>query len=212
MTTWLLIAALTISSSIDNLGVGLSYGIRQIRIRILSNLLMAAICFVFSLSGIYFGLWVSDILPGIIPVLLGVFILIVFGLRILLLTVPRSPSPAENSSTPPPPRSLKDILKNPASVDFDRSMSIGLWEAVILGIALSANALTNGIGAGLLGLSPLIISLLAAIGGFVTVWFGVTFGMKLSHIRIGKYSVGQFGTVISGVLLLLIACSLLLEM
>lgn len=58
----------------------------------------------------------------------------------------------------------------------------------------------------LLGLSPLVISILAAIGSFITVWLGVKLGSKVADVRIGSFSVGQFGTIIiSGVMLLIIA-------
>lgn len=89
MTSWLMIAALTFSSSIDNLGVGLSYGVRNIRINFLSNLFIAIICFLFSMCGIYFGMFIATVLPGILPVVLGAFLLVVIGLRIILMAVPR---------------------------------------------------------------------------------------------------------------------------
>lgn len=82
-----------------------------------------------------------------------------------------------------------------------------MLEAVILGIALSANAVTNGLGAGLLGLSPLAISLTAALGSFITVWFGVALGRKVAGIHIGSFTLGQFGTILSGVIVIFIACN-----
>ncbi|MGG4398107.1 manganese efflux pump [Paenibacillus thiaminolyticus] len=193
MTSWLMIAALTFSSSIDNLGVGLSYGVRNIRINFLSNLFIAVICFLFSMCGIYFGMFIATVLPGILPVVLGAFLLVVIGLRIILMAVPRK---NQNPNTPSEAASPK---------------SIGFVESTVLGVALSANALTNGIGAGLLGFSPLLISILAAVGSFVTVWAGVAFGIRLTHVRIGKFTVGQFGTLISGMLLLLVACGAFLD-
>ncbi|MFP3454357.1 manganese efflux pump, partial [Bacillus sp. SIMBA_154] len=48
---WLLILGLAVSSSIDNLGVGMSYGIRKIKISHASNMMIAFICFVFSYIG-----------------------------------------------------------------------------------------------------------------------------------------------------------------
>ncbi|MFD2132453.1 manganese efflux pump [Pseudogracilibacillus auburnensis] len=188
MAPWFIIVVLTISSSIDNLGVGLSYGIRKIRISIYSNFLIAVICFLFSVTGIYFGLWIATVLPGILPMILGAIILGIIGIRIILLTKPT--------------KEKEEIAKLPTNT---KTSYIGWGESIMLGIALSANALTNGVGAGLLGFSPFLISLLAAIGSFVTVWAGVEFGVKLINIRIGKYTIGEFGTVISGVLLLIVA-------
>ncbi|GGG59879.1 sporulation membrane protein YtaF [Paenibacillus radicis (ex Gao et al. 2016)] len=225
--TWLLILGFTISSSLDNLGVGLSYGIREIRIGFLSNLLIAAVCFLFSYSGIWFGKWISAVLPGVLPVLLSAFVLLIIGLRIILLSVPRKVEetaeqpglpeqqvqqgqeggPAAVSAVVPASRvgGLSAILRNPESVDLDKSKHIGIFESLILGVALSANAMTNGLSAGLLGISPLIISLMAAGGSFLTVWLGVWVGCKVAGVRIGPFTLGQFGTMVSGIILLLIA-------
>lgn len=209
---WLLILGFAVSSSIDNLGVGISYGIRGIRIGFFSNLIIAVICFLFSETGILFGQWISRILPGIFPVLVGALLLFVIGIRIILLAVPRKqkPNSDDENANKTKPRSLKGILKNPEVADVDNSGEIGISESFILGIALSANAITNGLGAGLLGLSPLAISLTAALGSFVTVWAGVALGRRAAAVRIGNLTLGQFGTILSGVIILIIACHSLL--
>ncbi|EKN68096.1 hypothetical protein BAZO_06269 [Schinkia azotoformans LMG 9581] len=72
---WLIILAFAVSSSIDNLGVGISYGIRKIQIRMGPNILIAVICFLMSMAGISFGLWLSNILPGMLPMIFGAFLL-----------------------------------------------------------------------------------------------------------------------------------------
>jgi putative sporulation protein YtaF len=205
---WLLILGFAISSSLDNLGVGISYGIRKIRIGMLSNLLIASVCFLFSYTGIWFGKWISSVLPGLLPVLLSAFILVVIGIRIILLSVPRKQQTSANSHSKT--KGLGAILRNPECVDLDDSKHIGIVEALILGVALSANALTNGLSAGLIGLSPLAISITAALGSLLTVWFGVWLGSRVSEIRIGSFTLGQFGTLVSGVILLVIAVNNLL--
>ncbi|MED4351924.1 sporulation membrane protein YtaF [Schinkia azotoformans] len=203
---WLIILAFAVSSSIDNLGVGISYGIRKIQIRLGPNILIAVICFLMSMAGISFGLWLSNILPGMLPMIFGAFLLFIIGIRIILLSAPRKKGNLEEVSEPTKqPTSIKGILRNPEVADADKSGDIGWGEAIILGVALSANALTNGLGAGLLGLSPLAISLTAAIGSFISVWAGVNVGSKLADVRIGSFTVGQFGTIISGVIILIIA-------
>ena len=202
---WLIIAAFAFSSSIDNLGIGISYGIRNIKIRLGANVLIAVICFLMSMSGISFGLWLSTILPGILPLVLGAFILSIIGIRIILLATPRKKQTVTATEVSNDSNTIGKIMKNPTEADVDHSGEIGWGEAVILGIALSANALTNGLGAGFLGLSPLAISLTAAIGSFITVWAGVNLGWKLAKVRIGSFSIGQFGTLLSGIIILVIA-------
>ncbi|RAP28568.1 hypothetical protein C2W64_04624 [Brevibacillus laterosporus] len=218
---WLIILGFAVSSSLDNFGVGISYGIRNVRIGFLSNCVIAGICFILSEIGIYFGQLLSAILPGILPVLVGALFLFVIGIRIILLAVPRkqrSMAMATSSEVGVSTKStksikgikgIKGILKNPEEVDFDKSGEIGIGEACILGIALAANAVTNGLSAGLIGLSPHAISITAAIGSFITVWAGVALGGKVASVRIASFTLGQFGTIISGVMLLVIAVNTL---
>lgn len=207
MAPWLLILGFAISSSVDNLGVGICYGIRNIRVGILSNLLIAVICLLFSEAGILFGNWISTVLPGILPVVVGSFLLFIIGVRIILLTLPRKNQPSNKlvCDNEQQTRIIKEILDNPEIADADKSGEIGVGEAFILGIALSANALTNGLGAGLLGLSPHAISITAAIGSFLSIWAGVSLGHRVADVRIGSFTLGESSTILSGIILLAIA-------
>lgn len=200
--TWFIILAFAISSSVDNLGVGMSYGLQKIEIQIRQNLLIAAICFVLSMGGIYFGIWIFNSIPGMLPVILGAILLMIIGIRVILLAKPNERKASENNKTT---TGLKGIFKNPETVGGADTKQIGTMESIVLGIALSANALTNGVGAGLIGLSPLAISITAAVGSYFSIWIGVKIGYKVAHIRIGSFTFGQFGTLLSGVILLVIA-------
>lgn len=198
---WLTILAFAVSASIDNLGVGMSYGIQKVHIQMKHNLLIAVICFVFSLIGIYFGMWMLTFIPGKLPVIIGAIILLVIGVRIILLgkAEPNDTEVVEAETN------LTNILKNPEVVGNNPQKKIGWIESTVLGIALSANAITNGIGAGLFGLSPLTLAVATAIGSFISIWLGVQIGRRMADVRIGSYTLGQFGTVISGGILVIIA-------
>lgn len=146
--SWLIILAFAVSSSVDNLGVGISYGIREIRIDLGANLLISFICFLMSVAGISFGIWLSKIIPGVFPLVIGAFFLTIIGIRIILLGIPRKKGSlavrTEHNHHQTP--NMKGILRNPEAADVDKSGEIGLGEAVLLGVALSANALTSGLG------------------------------------------------------------------
>lgn len=212
MMTWLIILGFAAASSVDNFGVGLCYGLRNIRVSLQSNLLIAAICLLFSEIGIWFGNWLFAILPGILPLLVGTFLLAIIGIRIILLTIPHKNQLCSQNVNDHQPQvgNIKAILEYPEIADVDKSGEIGFIEAIMLGIALSANALTNGLGAGLLGLSPHAISIASAIGSFITLWTGVSIGNKVSNIRINSFSLGEFSTLLSGIILLAIAAHTLL--
>ena len=204
---WLVILGLALSSSLDNFGVGIAYGIRGIRLSWLSNLIIAVICFLFSYAGIFFGQWLAQILPGALPSVAGGVLLLLIGLQIVLIAPRKKPVAAAVESQPPPSASIKNILEHPEIADADHSGEISFGEAVILGIALSVNALTNGLGGGLLGLSPFAISLASALGSFVTVWAGVALGAKLATVRIGPFTMGEAGTDLGGLILIIIAAA-----
>ncbi|MDR1640492.1 MAG: sporulation membrane protein YtaF [Clostridiales bacterium] len=199
---WLIILGLAASSSLDNLGVGVSYGMRRIRIGFSSNMLISLVCFAFSFGGIVFGRWVQLILPGSFPAIVSAALLLAIGMRIIALSAPTGRS---KESPDDGKLGVTSILKNPELADMDKSSHISLLEALVLGAALSANALTNGLGAGLIGMSPIAISLASAAGSFATLWIGAKIGEKTAGIRIGKFEIGQFGTVLSGMILVAIA-------
>jgi putative sporulation protein YtaF len=196
---WFFVIALAVSSSIDNLAVGVSYGVRGVRIPLAANLLVAAICFLFSEIGIRLGRTIADVLPGTLPDLIGAALLLVIGLRILLLAWPRR---ARHPAAEMPATGLRGLVRHAEDLMAGIAPEVGVAEAFILAIALSANALTNALGAGLLGMPPFMIPLTAALGSFITIALGVELGQRLSHIRIGTHSIGQFGTFVSGALLI----------
>lgn len=204
LTTILL---LSLSSSIDNFGVGISYGIRNIRVGFLANFIIAIIAFIFSEMGIIFGQYISRVFPGTLSNVIGTLFLFVIGLRIILMTVPRKKKVNQKVLNEDEAVSnvITGYLKSPEKADLDQSGDISFFEAIVLGIAISMNALTNGLGAGLLKLSPFAISLAAAIFSFLTIWLGVKLGKKVANIRIGSWTIGQFSTALSGFILLLIA-------
>lgn len=204
MGVWLTIFALSISSSIDNFGVGISYGIRGIRVNFLANFIISIIAFVFSEAGIFFGQYLSKVFPGSLSNVIGSVFLFVIGIRIVLLTLPGK-SKKDQMENETSSNSFNDYLSAPEKADLDKSGDISVFESIVLGIAVSMNALTNGLGAGLIGLSPTAISLSAALFSYLAIWLGVTLGNKVAHVRIGAWTLGQFSTIISGVILLLIA-------
>ncbi|MBN9216823.1 MAG: manganese efflux pump, partial [Mesorhizobium sp.] len=82
------IIGLAIASNIDNLAVGMSYGVRSIRIGFIANLIITAICFAFSEIGMISGEWIGRILPGDLPDFVAAGLLLLIGVRVLFLALP----------------------------------------------------------------------------------------------------------------------------
>lgn len=204
---WITVLFLAFSSSIDNFGVGITYGIQGIKVGLLANLIISIIAFVFSEIGIVSGEYISKVFPGTLSNVIGAFFLLVIGLRIVLLTIPRKEKVTltYNHDDESVSNIVTNYLSSPEKADVDRSGDISSFEAVILGTAVSMNALTNGLGVGLIGLSPFAISIAASIFSFLAIWLGVLLGKKGANVKIGRWSLGQFSSIISGIILVLIA-------
>jgi len=203
---WITVLFLAFSSSIDNFGVGITYGIRGIKVGLLANLIISIIAFIFSEAGIVSGKYLSKVFPGTLSNVIGAFFLLVIGLRIVLLTFPRKDKKTiVNEDDEPVSKIVTNYLSSPEKADVDHSGDISSFEAIILGTAVSMNALTNGLGVGLIGLSPFAISIAASIFSFLAIWLGVLLGKKVANVKIGGWSLGQFSSIISGIILVLIA-------
>ena len=173
-----------ISANTDNFVVALSYGLKNVKIGLLSNLLISLI----TLVGTILSMTLSKVIVNIIPIniskLMGSMILILIG----LWTIVR-PFLNGNSSN--------SILENPEKVDKDRSFSIDPKESLTLAFALTINNIGLGIGGSIAGLNVLITSFLTFIFSFLMILLGYSLGSSY----ISKV-LGNRATFISGLLMI----------
>jgi putative sporulation protein YtaF len=92
-----------------------------------------------------------------------------------------------------------NILKKPMSADFDQSGTITGIEALMLGFALSLDAFGAGIGAAMLGFSPVYLAFTVAIMSSLFVLLGIKSG-TFFH----KFEWIQKFTFLPGILLIII--------
>ena len=146
--------------SMDGFMVGLAYGIKKIKIPLVSMLIitMASVTAV-SLS-MFFGKALTMVLSAENAVYLGSILLIVLGAYFLLSGLREKIESIEvDHEEPLLTLSIKflgimiQILKEPARADFDESGEIGSREALFLGMALSMDAFGAGVGLALTGLN-----------------------------------------------------------
>jgi putative sporulation protein YtaF len=212
---WLLAAAL----SLDSLSVGLLYGVRGIRlswaaagiVSLASGLLLAG-------AMIGGGMLRSVLAPGVAG-RLGALLLIGVGLWIAWSTL-RGPKVADGAGADragaPPVGDLSGevrrvwrlqlgrvgvvvaILREPGRADLDRSGSISLGEAGLLGIALALDSVAAGLGAAMAGISPLGLPVAAALLSLCFLMAGC-WGAGRLPLRLG----GRWGALHGLVLVLL---------
>lgn len=179
----LLLIALAVS--IDSFSVGFTYGLRKIRIPIKSIIIIACCSAITLLIAMMIGNIITAFLSPLFAERLGGFILMGIGAFVLYQFFrPEKDSTGEE-------RILLNleikwlgvaitILRRPMTADFDKSGTITGLEALMLGIALSLDAFGAGIGAALLGYSPVVMAGCVAITSSLFVKTGIKCGSFFS--------------------------------
>lgn len=190
-----------IALSLDGFGVGISYGMRKIKIPFKSLIVIcissASALAVSMLAGNlianFLSTEIAEMLGGIALLLVGGWLLVQAWVQRLkpkndLQLGLEDPFTVFKFSIPSLGLVIK-ILKEPAKADFDESGEISANEAVFLGFALAMDALGAGLGAAMMGFSPIITPLVAGISKFCLVALGLYLGCQSST----SHSLGNFG-------------------
>lgn len=208
---------LALSSSIDSLGIGITYGIKNTKISYRGKIVLFLISFLISIVAVWFGDVIKNIFSDFVTKLIGNIILMVMGIFICFQAVRKSRLDSTTELSPLEPIDKKNekiysffidflgitikIIKNPTSSDLDASHSIDSKEALFLGVALSLDCFCIGVGGSIIGISPFLFPLFISIFQLVFLNIGTLLGKRLhqlSHLPDNTWS------IISGVLLILI--------
>lgn len=205
------ICFLTIAISLDGFFVGITYGMRKIKVGILP------LCIISITSGLMIMLtmavgntivnWISprlaEILGALILIAVGIFISYQTFKSFLMkkdLDTGYSIEFAEKENKEPlqifswnikPLGIIINILREPVKADFDSSGSISSYEAIFLGLALALDALGAGFGAALSGFNPLWVPILVVVTKFIFLYVGNFLGNSVSSLlnsRLGYLS------------------------
>ena len=134
-----------ISASLDALLVGISYGLRKVRIRLWQNLVISLVTLSGTCLSVGLGAWLAPLLPGILSRLAGSLILIFLGLYYIMKWLSVILRGRAGSS---PARSEASICSEGES--FPPGLS--LPEVLLLSLTLSVNNIGIGLSASMAGL------------------------------------------------------------
>lgn len=170
------IVLLSVTFSIDALGIGLSYGTRRVRVPFLSQLIIGLMSMIFMGAAIFFGDAILLYVDGCVAKILGASMLFVMGVFII----------------------CKSFFST-ADYDVDNSTHIDFMEAVYLGAAMSIDAFAAGVSSGVSGCRSVWLPVCVAISQILFLDMGLFFG----HRCVIKLNIKQsVFTFISGVLLI----------
>ncbi|MCM3145440.1 sporulation membrane protein YtaF [Brevibacillus sp. MER 51] len=202
MSGWLALLLVSLAISMDSVSVGLTYGLRNMRMPFLSLVVVSGCSFAVVYGVMLVGSSLTEWLTPEIGQYIGAAVLILMGLFTLWrLIATRSGTEAQESTAVVAAEKQEEqepivllsqfrifgvmiqILKDPSKADADRSGHIMGWEAVMLGLALSLDAFGAGISLTFLGYSPLLVALCIAVMSALLLVIGIGLGRRAGKAR-----------------------------
>lgn len=201
---------LALAVSLDGFGVGVMYGLRKIRIPLLSVAIISLCSGFIIFSSMQIGVLMSRFVDPSVAKSIGAVILMGIGVWAIYQMLTGKGETEEHDDDPhtsdaaasadlPAADSVTakeivyielkrfglviQILRTPSIADMDRSGNISPYEAMLLGIALSLDAFGAGIGAALLGFTPWLTSAVIALSSGTFLSLGLSFGFRFANLK-----------------------------
>ena len=180
-----------ITLSIDSIGIGITYGLKNTKILLSSKFILFCISFFFSVLSLMIGNLFSQFFSSNFIEYIGIFMLLFLGIFIILQELHSNKKNMRNKSQKFTKKHhffirsfgiTSQIIHNPISSDFDHSNTIDYKEAFFLGIALSLDSFAGGIGFSTFGLNLFLFPLFVSISQFIFLSLGDFFGKKIKTI------------------------------
>ncbi len=179
---------IALALSLDGFGVGMSYGLKRIKIPFTSLCIIASCTALAMGISMLFGHVITPLITFISPRVLGAGVLITIGCYQLIQAIRRShdevaiPVTTHIVQEPDSYKTLLSInlrmfglviqvLQKPDAADLDRSGSISANESILLGVALALDTFASGMAVTMTGVSLYIIGLVALMQ-ILMIWTG----------------------------------------
>jgi len=192
---------ISISVNLDSFAIGIAYGVKRIRIGILSNLVIATV----TTLGTYLSMTVGEVIGRFLPSdagnIVGATILLLIGIWGIWETLK-----AEREEKKQQMRnyandiSYTTFIGKPEKADLDDSKFIDVRESIPLAFALTINNLAGGVGAGITGLNVYITTFMTFILAILSIICGYFLGEKFA-----KKLSAKFAGISSAILIIFVA-------
>lgn len=197
MTSFIVAFIFSCASNLDNIVVGIAYGMKKIKLSYLSNFIIAIITCLGTYISMIIGSLIGDIFPDTLANFFGAGVIIILGLYFCIQNINHWFKNYHSQSL-----ALKDteeMMEYAIKSDKDHSGDMNIKETIFLALGLSFNNLGTGIVASLTGVNPLLTTICTFFISLIT----ISLGFFLGHHILGRY-VGKYASFISGVLLILL--------
>jgi putative sporulation protein YtaF len=182
--------------NLDAFGAGTAYGLRNIKLPFTSVLIISGMSMAAITVSMLAGHTLSGYIPETVAHRVGGILLMAVGLWVLVQSLQshRNGTVSEHESRYGTVmeihiRSLGliiQVLREPSRADLDKSGEISAREALLLGLALSMDALAAGFAVSMLGFSVLTTAVIVGAGHLILTYAGLILGKGAAATAIGR--------------------------
>lgn len=215
---------LAFALSLDGFGVGAMYGLRKIKIPVLSIAIIALMSGIVIFASMQIGVTISVFFSPKLAKTIGAVILICIGIWASFQVLSQKETTGDGNASKHQQKApfqregqtvfsievkslglVIQILRTPQAADVDGSGVISASEAALLGLALSLDAFGAGIGAAFIGFTPALTSIVIALASGSFIYLGLQTGLRYADLSWVRRL-----TVIPGCILILVGIMKLL--
>ena len=169
---------LSVSSSLDAMGIGITYGLRKTKFSWISKIIFFIVSFTATTCSIFLGNVIKQFLSPEFTTILGAVLIIAIGVYAII-----------------------ESFKRQKDFDFDKSNDINIKESLVLSISVTMDSLCIGISSSILGINNYFFPLFVAILHLTFLSIGGILGRNL--VAISKIP-NNIWNIISGTILIII--------
>lgn len=176
----------SISTNIDNIPIGISYGLKKVHISLFKIFFIVSITSVITFFSMYAGQNISTLFNIKYASFFGALTLIGIGTfpyikKIILLFLKHLKLRLFRC------KNLK-VSKNKKNVNSSNSKKLSIKELMLITTTLSLNNIATGIIASMTGINILCATISTLIFGTLFLYFGNNIGKKINNKKIERYS------------------------
>jgi putative sporulation protein YtaF len=187
----------SLSSNLDNLVVGIAYGIKKIKIGIIANLIIAVVTSTGTFLSMSVGAYISKFLPLSVANGLGAVVIIILGMYFVTQSIIKLVNNIKSKELAL--KNITDMIEYAEKSDLDSSGDINMKEALIVALGLTFNNLGTGVAASITGVSIQFTVISTFIFSILLIILGEAVG---NHV-FGKFW-GKYAPLFSGILLIIL--------
>ena len=170
--------AFAFSANIDNIAIGMSYGIKKIKIGSKINLIISTLMAVITYITMFIGKSISNLFDVTLIHKIGAYLLIIIGIYLL----------------------FKEFLSKIKENDNKDLSNLTIKNILIIVFTLSTNNIATGVAASMIGINIYLTFLFTFIFSFLLLYMGNKIGRNILNESIEKYS-----NILSAVILVILA-------